>query len=194
MVRNLPRYWWAVALRGVAALLFGVLALFWPDITLLALLALFGAFALVDGIFAIGTAIFDDRAAGRRGWLAVQGVAGVAIGIATFVWPGVTTLVLLWLIAVWAVVTGVVEIITAIRLRREISGEWLLALSGALSVVFGLVLVIWPTTGALAVVYLIGIYAVMAGVVLIWLGLRLRRIHRTGSVPGFGPPVRPVTP
>lgn len=191
MLNALTRYWWAVVLRGVVAVLFGLMALIWPEITVLALVALFGAFALVDGVLTLGTAIFDDRAAGRRLWLGVQGVAGIAAGVVTFAWPGVTTLVLLWLIAFWAVVTGVLEIVAAIRLRREIQGEWMLGLSGALSVLFGLLLMIWPASGALALVVLIGIYAIVGGVTLIGLGLRLRGVHHRTSASGLGQPAMP---
>jgi uncharacterized membrane protein HdeD (DUF308 family) len=185
MLETLTRHWWAVVLRGVAAVLFGLMALIWPGITLLVLVALFGAYALVDGLFALGSAIFGGgNTAGSRVWLAVEGVAGIVAGIMTFFWPGITTLVLLWLIAAWALVTGVFEIVAAIRLRREIQGEWLLALSGALSVVFGIMLMVWPAAGALALVILIGLYAILFGVVLIWLGLRLRR--RRAEQPAAG--------
>jgi uncharacterized membrane protein HdeD (DUF308 family) len=185
MLETLARNWWAVAIRGVAALLFGLLALIWPGITVLALVALFGAYALVDGVVALGTAFFGRRGAvGDRGWLIVEGVAGIAAGIVTFVWPGTTTLVLLWLIALWAFVTGVFEIVAAVRLRREIRGEWLLILSGALSVLFGVVLVVWPGTGALAVIYLIGIYAIIFGAALVMLAFRLRRLGRGDVVAG----------
>jgi uncharacterized membrane protein HdeD (DUF308 family) len=188
MLEVLARYWWAVALRGVIAAIFGLLALIWPDITVLALVALFGAYCLVDGFIAIGTALFGGAAAaGRRGWLAVEGVAGVIAGIITFAWPGITTLVLLWLIAFWALVTGVMEIVVAIRLRRELQGEWLLILSGALSVLFGILLIVWPASGALALITLIGIYALIFGVALIVLGFRLRRAQR-GSVAGTSRP------
>jgi uncharacterized membrane protein HdeD (DUF308 family) len=185
MLETLTHNWWAVAVRGVAALLFGLLALIWPGITVLALVALFGAYALVDGVVALGTAFFGRRgAAGDRSWLIVEGVAGIAAGIVTFIWPGATTLVLLWLIAAWAFVTGVFEIVAAVRLRREIRGEWLLILSGALSVLFGLVLVVWPTTGALAVIYLVGIYAIVFGAALVMLAYRLRRLGRGDAVAG----------
>jgi uncharacterized membrane protein HdeD (DUF308 family) len=189
MLEALTRYWWVVVLRGALAVIFGVLAILWPGITVLALVVLFGAYALVDGLFAVGTALFDRRSAGRRGWLLVEGIAGIVIGVVTFLWPGVTTLVLLWLIAAWAIVTGVFEIAAAIRLRREMANEWLLAISGALSVLFGILLAVWPTTGAIAVAILIGIYAIMFGVVLVALGLRMRRLHREGTVAG---PARPV--
>jgi uncharacterized membrane protein HdeD (DUF308 family) len=178
MLETLTRYWWLVVLRGVFAIMFGVLALAWPRLTLFALVILFGAYALVDGVINLGTAIFGDRPA-RRGWLIVEGLAGIAIGVLTFFWPGVTALALLWLIAAWALITGVLEIAAAIRLRKEIRNEWLLALSGVLSVVFGLTLAIWPTSGALAVVVVIGIFATAYGVALVFLGFHLRTLRET---------------
>ncbi|HEY3010359.1 MAG TPA: HdeD family acid-resistance protein [Micromonosporaceae bacterium] len=182
MLESLARYWWMVALRGAVAVLFGLVALIWPDVTLLALIVLFGAYALVDGVFALFAA-FGPNAEGRRFWLAVQGIAGIAIGVITFAWPGVTTLVLLALIAAWAIVTGILQIIAAIRLRREMRNEWLLALGGVLSVLVGILLAVWPSSGALALVLLIGAYAVVFGVVLIALGLRLRRQGGPSSAP-----------
>src|SRR2546421_11839512 len=170
----LARNWWALALRGLTAILFGIAALVVPHIALVVLIALFGAYALVDGVFAIVSAV---RAAERhmRWWpLLVEGLAGIVLGALTFVWPGVTALVLLYFIASWALVTGVFEILAAIRLRQEITGEWLLALTGVLSVVFGLLLIIFPWAGALTVVWLIGIYALVFGVLLVGLALRLR--------------------
>jgi uncharacterized membrane protein HdeD (DUF308 family) len=190
MLETLTRSWWAVALRGVAAVLFGLIALNWPDITLLVMVVAFGAYALVDGVLALGTAIFGDRGTtARRGWLIVEGIAGILIGVLTFVWPSVTTLVLLWLIATWALVTGVLEIVAAVRLRREIHGEWLLALSGVLSVLFGILLLVWPKAGALTMVYVIGGFAVGLGVLLIVLSLRLRRLHRESAAAGTRRPV-----
>jgi uncharacterized membrane protein HdeD (DUF308 family) len=170
----LARNWWALALRGLAAILFGIAALVVPHIALVVLIALFGAYALVDGVFAIVSAV---RAAERhmRWWpLLVEGLAGIVLGALTFVWPGVTALVLLYFIASWALVTGVFEILAAIRLRQEITGEWLLGLTGVLSVVFGLLLITFPGAGALTVVWLIGIYALVFGVLLVGLALRLR--------------------
>ncbi|HSV68121.1 MAG TPA: HdeD family acid-resistance protein [Mycobacteriales bacterium] len=182
MLETLARYWWVVAVRGVAAVLFGLMAIIWPAITVTVLVLLFGAYALVDGVLALVTAIFGGRSAGgRRLWLALEGVAGVLTGVITFVWPGITTLALLWLIAAWVLVTGVLEIVAAVRLRREMEGEWLLALSGVLSVVFGILLIVWPTAGAVTVVWLIGIYAVVFGVALIVLSLRLRKIYQGGA-------------
>jgi uncharacterized membrane protein HdeD (DUF308 family) len=189
MIEALARNWWVVALRGAAALVFGILALVWPGITVLVLVALFGAYALVDGIFALGTAIFGRGATGgSRAWLVVEGVAGIIAGILTFAWPGVTALVLLWLIALWAVVTGVLEIVAAIRLRRELRGEWMLILSGVISVLFGILLMVWPAAGALAVTVLIGLYAIVFGVVLLALSFRLRRLGHGGVATGSQSP------
>jgi uncharacterized membrane protein HdeD (DUF308 family) len=189
MLETLTRYWWAVAVRGVAAVLFGLMALVWPGVTLLVLVILFGAYSLVDGVLGLISAAMGDRAAmGRRGWLILESVAGILIGVITFVWPGATTLVLLWLIAAWAIVTGVLEVVAAVRLRREIQGEFFLALSGALSVLFGLLLIFWPATGALALITLIGAFAIVYGLALIVLAYRLRKLRREGTVPGTSQP------
>jgi uncharacterized membrane protein HdeD (DUF308 family) len=171
----LARNWWALVLRGLAAILFGVLAFAWPGITLFVLVLFFGAYMLVDDIFAIVAAV---RAAGEedRWWLLlVQGILGVLAGLVAIFWPGLTALALLYFIAAWAIVTGIMEIVAAIRLRREIEGEWALALSGALSVLFGVLLVVLPApAGLLSLVWLIGAYAVATGVLLLILGFRVR--------------------
>jgi uncharacterized membrane protein HdeD (DUF308 family) len=182
MLDVLIRYWWVVALRGVLAVLFGLVALVWPNITIIVLVALFGAYVLVDGVIALGTAIFGGaQAARRRGWLIFEAVTGIAAGVITFIWPDITALALLMVIAAWALITGVVEILAAIRLRRELEGEWLLAVSGVASIVFGLLLAIRPSAGAVAVVWLIGAYAILFGAVLVALGLRLRKLHHGGA-------------
>jgi uncharacterized membrane protein HdeD (DUF308 family) len=189
MLDTLTRYWWAVAVRGVVAVLFGIAALVWPDATILVLVLLFGAYSLVDGVFGLASAAMGDRSAmGRRGWLVVESIAGILIGVVTFAWPAATTLVLLWLIAAWAVLTGVFEVVAAVRLRREIQGEWVLALSGVLSVLFGIVLVVWPATGALALITLIGAFAIVYGLALVMLSLRLRKLGRERAVPGAARP------
>ena len=178
MVVVLARNWWALALRGVAAVLFGIMAFAWPGMTLGVLVLLYGAYALVDGVLAIIAAV-AGRTSGMPWWaLLLEGVLGITVGILTFAWPGITALVLLYLIAAWAVATGVFEVVAAIRLRREIRGEWLLALSGIISVLFGVALVINPVGGALAVVWLIGAYAIAFGVLLIALGFRLRGVAK----------------
>jgi uncharacterized membrane protein HdeD (DUF308 family) len=183
MLETLTRNWWLLAVRGALAVLFGFVALIWPGITVLALVLLFGAYALVDGVMALYTALFDRGRPGGRGvgWLVLEGVAGVLAAIGAVVWPGITALVLLYLIAAWALVTGVAEILTAIRLRREIEGEWLMILSGALSILFGVLAFLFPSAGALAVVWLIGAYAIAFGVVMAILAFRLRR-HGAGTV------------
>jgi len=170
----LSRNWWALALRGLAAIVFGVLAFVWPGITLWALVLLFGAYMLVDGIFAIVAAV---RAAGReaRWWLLlVEGVLGVLAGFVAFLLPGITALALLYLVAAWAIFTGILQIVGAVRLRREIEGEWALILGGVLSVIFGVLLAVLPGPGILALVWLIGAYAVVSGMLLIVLAFRVR--------------------
>jgi uncharacterized membrane protein HdeD (DUF308 family) len=186
MLEYLARYWWSVALRGALAVIFGVIALIWPDITLRALVLLYGFYALVDGLLALAALVIGGSlVSGRRGWLVVEGVAGIAAGVVAFLWPGITALVLLYLIAVWAVATGVLEVAVAVYLRRELRGEWLLALGGIASVAFGVFLVVRPGEGAIAVVWLIGVFAILFGMALVGLGLRLRRLG--GALRGSAP-------
>jgi len=192
MVIALARNWWALALRGVVAVLFGITAFAWPGITLGVLVLLYGAYSLVDGVFALAAALVGSPR-GVPWWaLLLEGLAGIAVGIMTFAWPGITALVLLYLIAAWAIVTGILEIVTAVRLRREIRGEWVLALSGVLSVLFGLALVVNPGAGALAVVWLIGAYAVASGILMLVLGFQLRSWLRRASSIGTTPTVDPL--
>ncbi len=168
----LVRNWWAVALRGVAGILFGLVALLRPGVTLAALVLLFAAYVFVDGVFTIIAAL---RRTERRWWvMLLEGVADIAVGIVTVLWPGITALLLLYLIAVWAIVTGALEIATAIRLRTVIRGEWLLPLAGIASLLFGLLLLVFPRAGALAIVLWIGAYVLVFGVVLVVLAFRLR--------------------
>ncbi len=170
----LARNWGWMMLRGVAALIFGLLTLFNPGITLVVLVIFFGAYAIVDGIFAIITALVHRREERHSVALLINGLISLAVGIATFVWPGITAFVLLYLIAAWALITGVMEIVTAIRLREVIRGEWLLVLAGVLSILFGILLFFRPGAGALAVVLWIGAYAMVFGILLIALAFRLR--------------------
>jgi uncharacterized membrane protein HdeD (DUF308 family) len=179
------RVWWTILVQGVAAIVFGLLTLMWPDLTLWALVVLFGAYVLVDGVSVLldvftGNAPRDDRAV-----LVFQGLAGVAAGIVTLVWPDITALALLFLIAAWAFVRGAMEIVAAVRYRRELRHEWLLGVSGVLSIVFGLLLVITPGAGALVITWLIGWYALVVGVVLLALAWRFRALRSGGrEVPG----------
>jgi uncharacterized membrane protein HdeD (DUF308 family) len=179
MLDLLASRWWLLALRGAAAVLFGILALFWPHVTLLVLAILFGAYVLVEGIVEVTTTIARPGPWADRGPLVVFGVLGIAVGLITWTWPGITVLVLLWLVAAWAIVTGVLEIAAAIRLRREITNEWLMGASGALSVLLGLILLFRTGAGAVAVAWLIGLFALVWGLVLLGLAFRLRRLHRS---------------
>lgn len=179
-VDSLARNWWAVVLRGLAAIVFGIIAILAPGISLAALVLVYGAYAFADGILAIVTAI--RRHGTDRWWvLLLEGLAGIAAGLVTLFWPGITALVLLYIIAAWALVTGALEVAAAIRLRKAISGEWLLALSGILSIGFGVLLILFPGPGALAVVLWIGAYAIVFGALLLALGFRLRSLwtHHT---------------
>ena len=179
MLEIFSRFWWAVAMRGVVSVAFGAMALLWPE----TLLFLFGGYALVDGVFALGTAAFGGRLAGGwRGWLLLEGILGVAAGAATFLWPDITTLALLRMIAAWAIVTGVLQVAAAVILRRELAGEWLLALGGVAAVALGVFLAVLPQQGVLPARWLIGLYAIVFGVALVALAVRLRQ--RRGSPVG----------
>jgi uncharacterized membrane protein HdeD (DUF308 family) len=175
VVDQIGRHWGWVALRGVVAILFGFMAMFMPAITLSALVMVWGAFALVDGVLAL-IAGFRIRDHGKPLWaLVIVGLLGVAAGIVTFLWPGLTALLLLYIIAVWAVVAGVFQVIAAIRFRKAIHNEWLLGLSGLVSVLFGGMLIMQPGAGALALVWVIGIYAVFFGILLQDFSFRLKQ-------------------
>jgi uncharacterized membrane protein HdeD (DUF308 family) len=171
--QTLARYWWLILLRGIAAIMFGVLSFIWPGLTLVTLVLFYGAFVLIDGVLALAHAIMGGNM-GSRWWLALVGVAGIAAGILTFMWPGVTALVLLVFIAIWAIVLGVFQIVGAVRLRKEIDNEWLLILSGVLSVLFGVVMLVAPGAGAVALIWVIGAYALVFGLLLVGFALKLR--------------------
>jgi uncharacterized membrane protein HdeD (DUF308 family) len=165
--------WWVLLIRGILAVLFAVMAFTFPGLTLVTLVLLYGVYAFADGLTAIwvgGTA--------RAWWFVLLGILGVGVGICTFIYPGITAVALLYLIAAWAVVRGVFEIVTAIQLRKEISNEWLLVIAGVLSVLFGVALVANPAAGALAVVWIIGTYALIFGLMMIALAFRLRGLSR----------------
>jgi len=170
----LANNWWALAVRGGLAILFGIVTLVWPGISLTALVLLFAAFALVDGILAIVAGVRGFRRDQRWGAFLLQGILGIAVAVLTVFWPAITALALVLLIAAWAIVTGILEIVAAVRLRREIRGEWLLALAGVASIAFGVLLVLNPGAGALALLWLIGAYAIVFGLLLIGLAFRLR--------------------
>jgi uncharacterized membrane protein HdeD (DUF308 family) len=178
MLDLMTRHWWVLALRGAFAILFGIVALVWPGITVFALVLLFGAYALADGVVAV-TQAARGTTGGPRGLLALSGVAGIALGVAALVWPGITAFILLMLIAAWAVATGLLEIIVAVALHRELRGEWVYVLTGAISLIFGILLFAWPVSGAIAVVWLIGLLALLFGAAMLGVAFRLRRLGRT---------------
>ena len=161
-------HWWALALRGAIAILFGLAALLRPGIALEALILLFGAYALVDGVFSI-VGVFGGTRGGTPRWLLlIEGIAGIVAGLIAFILPGLTAILLLYLIAVWAIVKGISEIAMAIRLRREITGEWALIVGGAFSVLFGVILaVVGPVVGLISLLWLIGFYAVAFGILML---------------------------
>lgn len=176
LLEYLGHNWGWVVLRGVVAVLFGVMAVAWPGITLAAFIIFWGAYALADGIFAL-VAAWQVRDEGRPFWaLIVVGLLGIAAGVVTFMWPGMTALALLMVIAAWAFVMGIFQIVAAIRLRKVIEGEWLLGLSGVVSVLFGVLMVMNPGAGALAMLAVIAGYAIVFGVLLIVLGFRLKSL------------------
>lgn len=178
MFVQLFRNWWHFAVRGVLAIVFGIVALIWPDVTKLALVLLFGAFVLADGIFTAATGL-AVRKYFKRWWaLLLEGLAGIVIGILTFFWPNITGLVLLYFIAAWAVVTGIFEIVTAIEFRHLIPGEWAMILNGLLSILLGVLLFVFPSAGAVGLVWLIAMYAITAGIVLLILAFRMRGLMR----------------
>jgi uncharacterized membrane protein HdeD (DUF308 family) len=189
MLTQFAQNWWVVVLRGVLAILFGVLAMFWPSLTIEVLILLFGAYALVDGAFAVYAAI-SNNVEGRRWWVLLEGIVGIVAGIVAFVWPGLTAFALLYLIAAWAIVTGVFEIMAAVELRRQITGEWVLVANGVLSVIFGLLVTFFPGAGALGVIWMIAVYAWIFGALMVMLGFQMRGwaniTHGTHTIVGRG--------
>jgi uncharacterized membrane protein HdeD (DUF308 family) len=173
---SLARNWWAVALRGLAGILFGIITFVSPAISLAALVLLFGAYAFADGVLSIVSAV-RRRGADRWWLLLLQGIVGIAAGVVTWLWPGITAITLLFVIAAWALAGGALQVAAAIRLRKVITGEWLLALSGVLSIALGVLLVAFPGPGALALVIWMGAYAFVFGILLMVLGFKLRGLR-----------------
>jgi uncharacterized membrane protein HdeD (DUF308 family) len=186
LFEHLIRHWWMLTVRGAFAVILGFMAMIWPGITLLALAVVFGAYALVDGLFAGIGAI--RAPSGTRTMLVVEAIIGIVFGLVTLLWPGITVLAITLLVGFWAIVSGITEIATAISLRREISDEWMYVAFGAVSVLFGLLVAIWPVSGALAVAWLIGVCAVIYGVFLIAVSLRLRTLGGGRPAPVIGGP------
>jgi uncharacterized membrane protein HdeD (DUF308 family) len=185
MLSSLTRNWWMAAMRGALAVIFGVIAFAWPGITFEALVLLFGAYAFVDGVlmFSFGLIAAGDH---EQSWpLVLAGTLGIGLGVLTFAQPAAMGLALVYVVGFWAIVTGLLELVAAIHLREVISGEWLMGLSGVLSIIFGVLVAAQPSSGAIALVYLFGFYAILAGTSEISLGFRLR---------GLGEDVRKAVP
>lgn len=181
MDHHLARNWWLVVLRGVLAILFGLTAFVWPDLTWVVLVLMFGIYTLVDGLVAIGTGL--SRAKDSPRWWAffVDGLINIAAAVVALIWPQLAGLIMVLVIATWAVLTGILEIVAAIRLRREINNEWLLALGGIVSIALGFLLFLKPIAGGIAIIWTVAAYAVIFGVLLIALGFRLKNQNVTGD-------------
>ena len=180
---TLARDWWLVALRGLAAVLFGAAALVRPGIALEVLVLLFGAYALVDGLFAFAAGLWAARAEQRWWPFLLVGILGILTGVVAVAQPAAIALAFVFLIGAWAILTGVLEIAAAVSLRKELSNEWLLGLGGLASVVFGVLVTASPAAGAVTLVLLFGAYAILYGAMLLGLGFRLRALHKQLSPP-----------
>jgi uncharacterized membrane protein HdeD (DUF308 family) len=176
----LARNWWAIGLRGVFAILFGVIALLLPGVTIGALVLLFAAYMLVDGIFDILAALRAARHAERWGWLLLEGIVDLAAGIIAIAWPAITALAFVFLLAAWAIVSGVTLLGATFRLQVT-HGKWLMALGGAVSVIWGFLLFWQPLIGAVVLIWWIGAYALFFGGALLVLAYQLRLRHRQHS-------------
>ena len=178
LAETLSRNWWVLLLRGIVAILFGALTFMRPGISLASLLLLFGAYALADGVLGAWTAITHRK--DRENWwvLLLGGLVGIGVGVLALIKPGLTALALLFYIAIWAIATGVLEIVAAVRLRKEIEGEWVLILAGLASVAFGVLLMARPGSGALAVLWLIGSYAILFGILLVVLAFKVKGLAK----------------
>lgn len=161
--------------RGIAAVLFGLMTFAWPAVTLVTLVALYGAFALVDGVTAL-IAAFRGGLPLPRWWLGLVGMLGIAAGVLTFMYPGLTATILLVIVAAWSITMGIFQIIGAVQVRKEIEGEWILILAGLMSIAFGALILAYPLAGALGIAFAIGSFAVLHGILMISLSLRLRKM------------------
>jgi uncharacterized membrane protein HdeD (DUF308 family) len=182
-----PQRWWLFAIRGVFAIAFGILCLVAPMPSLVALIILFGIFAILDGASNLVLAARKSQVGGRWPALIVSGLASIVAGVLALVWPTLSALALLMVIAAWSIVTGVMSIVAAIRLRKEIHNEWLLVLNGLLSIAFGVLVLLFPGAGALALVVWIGAYAIVSGALLLWLAFKVRSRTRHEPTPTHVP-------
>ena len=179
---ELARWWWTFILRGVLAIAFGILAFFAPGLGVAVLVGLFAAWALIDGATNL-LAGFRTRGRDRSWWLSIlEGIVGIVAGVVALLFPVYAAGALVLIIAVWAIITGVFEIVAAIRLREQITGELWLGLAGLASILWGVILFLFPGAGALSLVWLIGGFAIAFGAFLVALGVRLRRINELAKI------------
>jgi uncharacterized membrane protein HdeD (DUF308 family) len=178
MITALAQNWWTFTLRGVLTLLFGILAFVAPGATLTTLIFVFGFFAILNGVFALYAA-WNLRSFDRWWVLLLEGLLGIAAGVIAFFYPGAAAIAFLSILAAWAILVGILQIVAAIRLRKEIENEWSLGLGGLASIIFGVLLVVWPRSGLVAISWIIGLYAIAFGVLLLILGSRLRGLNKT---------------
>jgi len=176
IIETLKRHWWVPVIRGIAAIVFGIIAFVYPGLTIATLVLFFGAWVLIDGIFRVVGAIGHRGSDPDWGWQIVIGIVGIIVGLLTFHAPQVTALALVVYIAAWALMIGATEIAFAIKVRREIKGEWFLILMGLASIIFAVLLLWNPIAGAAAVIWLIGWYAVVLGILAVFFGFRLRSL------------------
>jgi uncharacterized membrane protein HdeD (DUF308 family) len=188
MLRSLTQSWWVFLVQGVAAILFGIGALGWPGLTLAVLIGLFSAFAIVDGVVAL-VAMFQAKEQDPPRWLfLLRGIVGIAAGLGALAYPGMTVLFLVFVIAARSLLSGILEIAAAIALRKELEHEWLMIASGVLSILFGIVLFGAPGAGALALAWMIGLFALAIGGLLVWLSFRLRGLRGRLETPQSAQP------
>ncbi len=197
--REARRYrenWGWMALRGLLAIAFGAIALAWPGMTLMVLVITFGVFVLADGVAELVFAIGGGKTLSGKTWpLVLVGLAGIGAGLAAFLWPGLTALVMLYIISFWAIVRGAFEVAAYVPMRKQVKHAWVLVVSGLLSVAFGLLLIAWPVTGILAVIWMVGVYALITGGLLVGLAFSMRRSEKKGTRVEHGaPPPSEPTP
>lgn len=181
MENTLSRNWWLVVLRGLLAILFGLSAFVWPDATLVILVWTFGIYALADGLVTVGTGLSRTQTSPRWWAFLLEGLVNISAAVIALIWPTLAALVIVLLIASWAVLTGILEIAAAVRLRHEINNEWLLAVGGVISIAFGVALFLWPGPGGLALLWTVAAYAIIFGALIVALGFRLRSSNIAGG-------------
>lgn len=175
----LESHWWVWALRGIAAIVFGILAFVWPGATISSLTLVFGVYAVMDGVLALFEAVKRRKTDARWWALLLEGLVSIVLGAGALIIPGLAAISFVYLLGFWAIVTGGFEIVQAIRARAEIQGEGWLIVGGLLSIAFGLTLIVWPVNGAITLVWLLGGYAVGFGIVMLFMAFRLRAAGHT---------------